>query len=72
MLTNILLIFDIIFNIIYLYVIIDITERINGNVDINGRGKEDFGSRGLSRAHKIAPVETRGEISEENTKENQE
>lgn len=51
---------------------IDVTERIYGSVNIDRRREEDVDSRRISRAHEASSDETRGEISEENTKKNQE
>jgi len=50
--------------------VIDVTERIDGNVGINGRRKKNFTSRRISRAYKITSDETRGKILKKNTQEN--
>jgi len=52
--------------------VIDITERIYGSVNIDGGREENLDSRRISRTHEASFDETRGEISEENTKKNQE
>lgn len=51
---------------------IDIPERIYRSVDIDGRREENLDGWRISRAHETSSDETRGEISEENTKKNQE
>jgi len=49
---------------------VDITERIYGSVNIDGRREENFDSRRISRAHEASINEARGEIFKENTKKN--
>lgn len=51
---------------------IDVTERIDGCVDIDGRRKENLDSRGISSTHKASSDETGGKIFEESTEKNQE
>lgn len=51
---------------------IDVTERIYRSVDIDGRREKNLDSWRISCAHEASSDETRGEISEENTKKNQE
>lgn len=51
---------------------IDIIERIDGNVDTDGGREEDLDSWRISCTHEAPSDETGGEILEESTKKNQE